>query len=288
VILRDHFRRGTVQRWTSLVIAVICISLTGVQLGRPLRSNRTAVAPVPTADTSRGDTSATPVADYATMSSPPASPPTPTRHELRPVASRDDESPIRNDMRVPTRSSPLAVSTPPVAEPIAPSDAITSVGTKGDVTADMPSLPGSTPSPSTLATPLSVAAATPEERAAPAVGVTAAASEMGISDEQRIAAVLKRFTEAYARLDAAAAKAVWPTVDGRALSRAFDALETQSIVFEDCKVRFADSEARAACDGELTYVPKVGRRSERTVAQRWNFVIKKHSDEWTIADAQMR
>ena len=113
-------------------------------------------------------------------------------------------------------------------------------------------------------------------------GIAAAA------DEQRIAAVLKRFTDAYAQLNAPAAKAVWPSVDGRALSRAFDALESQSIEFDDCTVHFAGAEARAACVGNITYVPKIGRRSARTVNRHWNFVMKRNSDGWMIADAQMR
>ena len=109
-----------------------------------------------------------------------------------------------------------------------------------------------------------------------------------VADEQRIAAVLKRFTDAYARLSAPAAKAVWPTVDSRALARAFDALESQSIEFDDCTVHFAGAEARAACVGNLTYVPKVGRRSARTVNRQWNFVMKRNSEGWMIADARMR
>jgi ketosteroid isomerase-like protein len=108
------------------------------------------------------------------------------------------------------------------------------------------------------------------------------------NEEQRIAAVLRHYTDAYAQLNTAAAKAVWPSVDVRALSRAFDALESQEIVFDGCTVNLAGSEAQAVCQGNLTYVPKRGRKSPRTVGQRWSFVMKKTSDEWTITRAEMR
>ena len=111
---------------------------------------------------------------------------------------------------------------------------------------------------------------------------------VGSTEEQRIAAVLRRYTDAYAELDAAAARAVWPSVDVRALSRAFDALESQAIVFDDCTVNLVGSDARAVCQGNLTYVPKIGRKSPRTVGQHWSFLMKKTAGEWTIAGAQMR
>ena len=98
--------------------------------------------------------------------------------------------------------------------PIVPVEASVAPPTSGDAAPDA----GTTPSTDRVR----VTDATP--------GVAA------VADEQRIAAVLKRFTDAYTQLDAPAAKAVWPSVDGRALSRAFNALESQSIEFDDCTV----------------------------------------------------
>jgi hypothetical protein len=126
------------------------------------------------------------------------------------------------------------------------------------------------------------------DRARGTAGTPAVAAVAAVGDEQRIAAVLKRFSDAYTQLNAPAAKSVWPGVDGRALARAFEALESQSIRFDDCTVRLSGTDARAACVGNLTYVPKIGRRSAHTVNQHWNFVMKKNADVWTITDAQMR
>jgi hypothetical protein len=198
-------------------------------------------------------------------------------------------------------SPPLAVVSPAETpstriDPLATSGIETSSREKSDGS-DVPSTPQSMPAaarapleafvvPSTAnpVTPLAATSlTTARERAAEATPIVVA-----VADERRIAAVLKRFTDAYTQLNVPAAKAVWPSVDGRALARAFDALASQSIAFDDCTVHFSGAEARAACVGNLTYVPKIGRRSARTVSQHWNFVMNKNPEGWTITDAQMR
>jgi hypothetical protein len=199
-------------------------------------------------------------------------------------------------------SPPLVVAPPaPTAPP--PTDPLTTAGVPlstreindgREVASPSPAVPIA-PAATVEASVVAPAAAGP---AAPVAGTSSTTDRVRVTDatpgiaaaadEQRIAAVLKRFTDAYTQLNAPAAKAVWPSVDGRALSRAFDALESQSIEFDDCTVHFAGAEARAACVGNITYVPKIGRRSARTVNRHWNFVMKRNSEGWMIADAQMR
>ena len=54
-----------------------------------------------------------------------------------------------------------------------------------------------------------------------------------------VRAVLARYASAYERLDASAVKDIWPTVDERALARAFSDLDAQSIVFDACDLTIA-------------------------------------------------
>jgi hypothetical protein len=93
---------------------------------------------------------------------------------------------------------------------------------------------------------------------------------------------------AYERLDASAAKAVWPTVDVRALSRAFDGLLSQEITFDRCDLRVSGTSARASCHGSGTFVPKVGSRDPRIVKREWAFQLQKIDDTWTIENTEIR
>src|SRR5262249_14168198 len=139
-----------------------------------------------------------------------------------------------------THVSPPIVEQPQASVPTTDVDAAAAPG--GDAstreTIDGPemSLPRTTP-----AAPLPRAEASAPVSAAD--GHDDAPGAFGLTDEQRIVAALKRFTDAYARLNPVAAKAVWPGVDTRALARAFDALESQSIEFDGCTLHVTDSQA---------------------------------------------
>ncbi|MEO8257911.1 MAG: hypothetical protein ABI868_11250 [Acidobacteriota bacterium] len=198
----------------------------------------------------------------------PSPPPVVAPPSLPPSARVDATAPA-GDPATRDRSIGNEASSPPAAAPIVPREGVEAA----------------------VVPPAAVPPGTPDAGAAPTDRVRVTDATPGIAavaDEQRVAAVLKRFTDAYTQLDAPAAKAVWPSVDGRALSRAFDALESQSIAFDDCTVHFAGTEARAACVGNITYVPKIGRRSARTVNRHWSFVMTKSAEGWMITDAQMR
>ena len=88
---------------------------------------------------------------------------------------------------------------------------------------------------------------------------------------------------AYEQMDASAAQRVWPTVDVRALSRAFDSLQSQEINFHHCDLRVAGKNAQASCKGSGTFVPRVGSRDPRTVQREWSFQLEKVNDAWMIA-----
>ena len=94
--------------------------------------------------------------------------------------------------------------------------------------------------------------------------------------------MLSRYRDAFSVLDAGAAKAVWPTVDEKALGRAFDQLQQQTLEFDECAITVTGAGAVASCGGNARYVPKVGNKSPRTEAREWRFSLRKVNEEWLI------
>jgi hypothetical protein len=90
------------------------------------------------------------------------------------------------------------------------------------------------------------------------------------SQEQRVEIedVLRRYELAYRNLDAAGAKAIWPALDERALSRAFAALSSQEVRFERCVIHLSSPDAEAVCVCVAAYVPKEGSRDPRSERRR--------------------
>jgi hypothetical protein len=164
-----------------------------------------------------------------------------------------------NDVATSTRSEnrpgPIEVSTPP------PAIAANVIPQPVSVTAPPPALPATT-------TAAAVSAATVR------------------SDNTRVAQVLNQYARAYGQLDPTAARAVWPTVDERALTRAFASLESQDVSFDRCDIDVKGNLASASCRGTASYVGKVGSRQARTEPRQWNFELKLHGDDWKIEKAQ--
>ena len=106
------------------------------------------------------------------------------------------------------------------------------------------------------------------------------------SDEDDIRSTLTRFRTAYSQLNASAARDVWPSVDARALERAFQSLKSQDLRFDSCKMTVTGLRAQAACKGRAVYVPRIGDQSPRFTAREWNFELRKADERWTIASAR--
>jgi hypothetical protein len=156
-----------------------------------------------------------------------------------------------------------------------------------------PALPESQPLPPPVA---SVPELDPPAVRQPIGGVPAvAASRVSPStlaakepaDESLVRAALGRYETAYSRLDAAAAGAVWPSVDRRALARAFDGLASQTVRLDRCDVRLNGATAQADCTGIAQWTPKVGG-GNRTAARRWRFDLKHTGSDWLIVSATTR
>ena len=110
----------------------------------------------------------------------------------------------------------------------------------------------------------------------------------GLAANDGIAEALKHLELAYERRDATLAKAVWPTVNERALARAFDGLRSQSVTFDRCKMDVAGAAGDVECHGITTYVTRVGSQGRRTESRQWKFRVKKDDDSWLIVSASAR
>jgi hypothetical protein len=110
--------------------------------------------------------------------------------------------------------------------------------------------------------------------ATPADGLTA--------ETRAVALTLNRYENAFSALDANAAHAVWPSVDVRALAKAFDQLEAQTFDLEGCNITVAGAQAEADCTGNARYVRKVGNRALRVEPRRWHFKLRQTTDQWVI------
>lgn len=107
-------------------------------------------------------------------------------------------------------------------------------------------------------------------------------------DQTRVAAVLNQYARAYGQLDAGAAREVWPTVNERALARAFAGLASQDVEFDDCEIDVRGTRANASCRGKASYVGKVGSGELRTESRTWRFELRRDGDAWKIENAEAR
>ena len=150
-------------------------------------------------------------------------------------------------------------------------------------------MPVATSSPlSSESAPVS-SARSPDVPALPASAtnaLTALPATSTTNDERLVRGVLQRYREAYADLDARAARAVWPRVDEAALARAFDGLRSQQITFNDCNLELDGEAASAKCRGSMRYVPKIGSADPRIEPRVWNFSLRKQGTDWTIESAR--
>jgi hypothetical protein len=121
-----------------------------------------------------------------------------------------------------------------------------------------------------------------------AVVAAAAVPSVPPPDRSRVEEVLRRYASAYRSLDAGAARAVWPSVDEKALARAFQNLESQSVSFDACDIDIRGAIANASCRGRASYIGKVGSREPRTEQRTWQFELRRSGDAWVIEGVDAR
>jgi intracellular sulfur oxidation DsrE/DsrF family protein len=102
--------------------------------------------------------------------------------------------------------------------------------------------------------------------------------------EERVRQTVLSYRDAYESLNADAAAAVWPSVDRRALTRAFATLKSQGLEFRQCAITMNDTRATVSCRGTLRVVPKVGSSAPLAAEQQWIFRMRRSGADWTIDD----
>ena len=115
-----------------------------------------------------------------------------------------------------------------------------------------------------------------------ALAPVAAVAMRSASEETEVRRILERLRGAYERLDARAARQVWPSLDERRLARAFSTLKSQELDFEECRIDLASARGVALCRGRATYVGRFGKREPETQNRRWTFQVRKTGDSWAI------
>ena len=126
----------------------------------------------------------------------------------------------------------------------------------------------------------------PQEFAVVPVSMSVPASVDSPDESQFVRQALQQYRSAYERLDAQSAQSVWPAVNGAALARAFDGLESQSLTFDACDVRLRGEGATATCRGSARYVTKAGSRDPHVEPRVWNFTLHKAGGDWKIDSAR--
>lgn len=103
-------------------------------------------------------------------------------------------------------------------------------------------------------------------------------------EDEAIRTALNQYVSAYEDLDVQAAATVWPSVDRRALARAFATLKSQGLDFAGCQIRVTGLSATAHCVGTVHFVRKVGNPGPRAEDQEWRFRMQKLGPDWRIQD----
>ena len=109
-----------------------------------------------------------------------------------------------------------------------------------------------------------------------------------VDEHAAVRATLGRYASAYSDLNTAAAHAVWPGVDERALARAFDSLSSQRVRLGTCEVGVNGATARAICHGTASWTPKVGG-GQQTKSRTWTFeYLRQTRGTWQIVRVDAR
>lgn len=146
---------------------------------------------------------------------------------------------------------------------------------------------GAAPVPNSAIPPPIVPGAIEPVAPLPTTGtVSPPTNETGIGElapeSAALARVLGRYQTAYSTRDASAAAAIWPGVDRRALSRAFERLQDQELNLQGCTYAVSSISATARCDGVLRYARRIGDTSTKVERHTWTIEFVKQGSAWHI------
>ena len=247
-------------------------------------------------DTTAGRRENAPARDTQSLKAPPVnqrSPATGSVAGAKDAPAKPAPAPALHATGPPRDTAPIAapppsIATPPDRNAAAPLPIAAAPPPAANAAArtEVPSVPA--PSTDTVRTPPPTSG---KEAAAPEIPLAAltergdAAAEAAV---EGINATLRRLQLAYEQRDARLAKAVWPTVNERALARAFEGLRSQSVTFDRCRMNVLSVSADVECRGVMNYVPRVGSQDQRTESRQWTFRVRKGDDQWLITNAEAR
>jgi hypothetical protein len=103
-----------------------------------------------------------------------------------------------------------------------------------------------------------------------------------------IRTLLQRYEQAYDHRDVQTAATLWPSLDQRALTRAFASLDRQDVSFDRCDIDASEERGSAVCVGTVRYVPSVGRGVEKEGRITWTFDLTRSGEDWRIAKLSAR
>jgi ketosteroid isomerase-like protein len=179
------------------------------------------------------------------------------------------------------RNAARTVTSPsPETGPLAPREN-DSVGSIAPTTVDVP--PPSTPMLERDSTIPGASVALLLSDAAVRVAASAGPGDAAVALTQ-LAAVLRGYGEAYAALDVSATRRLWPNVDQRALTDAFERSAARHVSLDACDINVQGSTADASCRGSATATRDHGEM--RVEARSWRFDLRREGDAWKIANAE--
>jgi len=103
-------------------------------------------------------------------------------------------------------------------------------------------------------------------------------------DRQAVLHTVNEYKQAYESMDVEATAAVWPSVDRRALARAYSTLKSQDLELQNCSISIDDAKATTRCRGTIEYVRRIGSPTPRTGYQDFVFTLRKLGSNWIIYD----
>jgi hypothetical protein len=102
------------------------------------------------------------------------------------------------------------------------------------------------------------------------------------AEETAVLGTVQEYERAFEQLDVNATAELWPSVDRRALDRAFASIKSQELALESCAVVLAETTATARCQGTAQYLVKFGGGGARTGRFEWIFRMRKVGNLWKI------
>jgi hypothetical protein len=133
-------------------------------------------------------------------------------------------------------------------------------------------------------------AAAPAKESAPPSSAPSAATPPPAREAATVGvqSVIDRYRAAFNSLNTGGISSFWPTVNERALAKAFEQLQAQRFDFDGCQIDVSGQFARALCSGTANFITKVGSKAPRTEPRRWTFHLSRAANGWIIDRVESR